>query len=172
MNKIFLVGYMGCGKSTIGRLLAKRLQWSFVDMDAYIENRHHKTINELFAERGEEVFRRLERSALEEISCFDLAVISTGGGAPCFFDNIDLMNQSGICIYIAMTPEALSRRLAANTQNRPLLRNKKEDELQLFIRTQLAQRQPFYDKAIYKVNNDEKKPQDTAEEIFNLLNSA
>ncbi len=91
--RIFLIGYMGSGKSTLGRRLAKHLNLQFVDMDHYIEERNYKTIPQIFAEEGEAEFRKKERKALEELSEFTNIIIATGGGAPCFFDNIDIMNR-------------------------------------------------------------------------------
>lgn len=169
MNKIYLIGYMGCGKTTIGRLLAKQIGWSFVDMDTYIENRHQETISELFAKQGESFFRKAEHTSLEEISKSENIVVSTGGGTPCFFDNIDLMNRTGLSFYIYMSPKALSIRLESNTKNRPLLRDKKGKSLESFIEAQLSQRQPFYEKALYRVNNEREHPQATVEEIINIL---
>ena len=108
MERVYLIGYMGCGKTTIGKRLAKSLGWDVIDMDSRIENRYRKTIPDIFASEGEESFRKKERFILEELSSLENVVVSTGGGAPCFFDNIDVMNSSGLCVYIRMTPEALA----------------------------------------------------------------
>src|SRR5680860_1043366 len=101
--RIYLIGYMGCGKSTLGRRLSNYLGLQFVDMDHYIEERNCKTIPQIFKEEGEVEFRKKERKALEELSEFTDIVIATGGGAPCFFDNVELMNKSGHTVYLNLS---------------------------------------------------------------------
>ena len=96
MKRVFLVGYMGAGKTTVGKELAKLAGLSFIDLDFYIEGRYHKAVSQIFAERGEEAFREIERNMLHEVAEFEDVLISTGGGAPCFFDNMEFMNASGI----------------------------------------------------------------------------
>ena len=92
MVRIFLTGYMGAGKTTLGKAFARQMNIPFIDLDWYIEERFHKTVGELFIERGETGFRELERNMLHEVAEFENVVISTGGGAPCFYDNMDFMN--------------------------------------------------------------------------------
>lgn len=149
--RIYLIGYMGCGKSTLGKRLAKHLNLEFVDMDHYIEMRNHKTIPQIFAEEGESEFRKKERKALEELSEFSNIVIATGGGAPCFFDNIDLMNQTGATIYINIDPAILADRLIHSKTERPLIKGKTKEELIVFIDEMLAKRRPFYSQAKYEI---------------------
>ena len=93
MTRILLTGYMGAGKTTLGRALATKLGLTFIDLDCYIEERFRKTISQIFAEKGEEGFRDIERRMLHEVAEFEDIIISTGGGTPCFFDNIDYMNS-------------------------------------------------------------------------------
>jgi shikimate kinase len=157
MNRIFLIGYMGSGKTTIGKLLAEKLGYSFIDMDSHIEESQFKTVTQIFSELGEERFRLLERECLHEVAEFEDVVISTGGGAPCFFDNIDYMNSHGLTVYLNLSPAQLTERLEASKANkRPLLAERKGEELQQFIADGLAKRDPFYSKAILTVNaNDE-----------------
>ncbi len=145
--KIFLVGYMGCGKSTIGRKLAEVMGISFVDLDKYIEERYFKSVPAIFAEEGEERFREKERTALMEVAQFENVVIGTGGGAPCFFDNMDLMNKTGVTVYIAPDTEVLAARLIRSKTERPLIAGKSHQELILFINNALVKRAPFYEKA-------------------------
>ena len=170
MERVYLIGYMGCGKTTIGKRLAKSLGWDVIDMDSRIENRYRKTIPDIFASEGEESFRKKERFILEELSALENVVVSTGGGAPCFFDNIDVMNSSGLCVYIRMTPEALAARLKNAKANRPLLKDKTEEELTDFIKEQLEKRRAFYEQARYVIDNDNGTPEEAAAKIAELLN--
>ena len=113
MIRIFLTGYMGAGKTTLGKAFAREQGLSFIDLDWYIEGRYHKSIPQLFAERGEEGFRTLERNMLHEAGEFEDVVISTGGGTPCFFDNMDYMNSHGQTVFLDVCPDVLFRRLRA-----------------------------------------------------------
>lgn len=149
MTRIILVGYMGAGKTTLGRALAKELKLGFVDLDIYIEERYHKTISQLFAEKGEEEFRRIEQRMLHEVAEFEDVIISTGGGTPCFFDNIDYMNRQGTTIYLQVPIERLFIRLCIARSKRPLLKDKNDEELRLFIEEQLEKRHAFYSKAAH-----------------------
>jgi shikimate kinase len=147
MQNIFLIGYMGAGKTTIGKQIAKRVDWQFVDMDTFIENRYHKKVSTLFAEKGEETFREIEHSVLREISQFENTVISTGGGAPCFFDNMDWMNRTGITVYLKMSVSELARRLTFGKQERPLIKDKNRGELIQYIADHLEKRETWYNRA-------------------------
>jgi shikimate kinase len=147
MQNVFLIGYMGAGKTTIGGRLAKRLGKQFVDTDRFIENRYRKKISELFAEKGEASFREIERSVLQEVAQFENTVVSTGGGAPCFFDNMDLMNRSGVTVYLKVSESGLTERLLAGRQQRPLVGNKTEAELKEFIADSLGKREAWYSRA-------------------------
>jgi len=142
--RIFLIGYMGSGKSTLGRRLASHLDLQFIDMDHYIEERNCKTIPQIFAEEGETEFRKKERRALEELAEFTDIVIATGGGAPCFFDNIDLMNKTGKTIYLNIDPKILADRLLKSKTERPLIKGKSREELIAFIDETLHKRNEFY----------------------------
>ncbi len=145
--KIYLIGYMGCGKSTIGRKLADLMGISFVDLDKYIEERYFKSVPAIFAEEGEERFREKERAALIEVSEFEDVVIGTGGGAPCFFDNMDVMSNKGVTVYIAPDTEVLAARLIKSKTERPLIIGKSYEDLILFINEALKKRAPYYEKA-------------------------
>lgn len=147
MKRIFLIGYMGAGKSTMGKWLAKVMDLEFIDLDNFIEARQHKTIKEIFAEIGEEGFRKLERRSLEEVSAFENVIISLGGGTPCFFDNMEVVNQAGTSVYLKPTEEVLLKRLIKGKHKRPLLADKSDDEILQVIREQLAWREPYYMKA-------------------------
>jgi len=147
MIRVILIGYMGAGKTTIGKALAQELKIPFYDLDWYISSRMRKTVAQIFDERGEEGFRLIERNMLHEVAEFEDVIISCGGGTPCFFDNIDYMNQQGQVVYLKVEPEILCKHLKMSKNDRPLLRGKSEEELIDFIREQLQKREPFYTKA-------------------------
>jgi shikimate kinase len=148
-QKFFLIGYMGSGKTTLGKQLAKKLNLQFIDMDMFIENRYHKSITAIFEEKGEAAFREIERKALQEILNFENVVISTGGGMPCFFNNMDLMNQSGITIYLKVSVDELAERLKKSKQKRPLIKNKDPEEIKNYIAANLEKRELFYNRATF-----------------------
>ncbi len=147
MKRVFLVGYMGVGKTTIGKLLSKELNLQFIDLDKYIESRYRKTIQDIFAEKGESKFRVIEREMLREVATFQNVLISTGGGTPCFYNNMDVMNQQGITVYVKASVEQLVSRLQTSKNVRPIIQNKSPNELKDFITTHLAQRDEYYSKA-------------------------
>src|SRR5690554_2259994 len=147
MERIFIVGYMGSGKTTIGKRLAKTLSLEFIDLDVYIQNKYRKTISQLFEEKGEDGFRQAERQALREVAEFEDVVISTGGGAPCFFDNMELMNRVGTTIYLQAEPGELADRLSASKTVRPLIAGKSREELVPFITGHLSRREGYYNSA-------------------------
>ena len=135
MKRIFLIGYMGAGKTTVGKVLSRQLELSFIDLDHYIEGRYHKTVGQLFAEKGEDAFRDIERRMLREVAAFEDVLVSTGGGAPCFFDNMKV------------SVEELAKRLELCKSTRPILEGRSGDELRAFIAESLEKREPFYSKA-------------------------
>ncbi|MEJ5994647.1 shikimate kinase [Pedobacter sp. Du54] len=141
--KIFLIGFMGCGKSTKAKQLASRLNCSVIDLDAVIVAEQGKTIAEYFAENGEEAFRKLESETLKRYEYPETCVVATGGGLPCFFDNMEWMNANGKTIYLQMTPPQLVSRLN-NREKRPLLKGMDDEQLLVFIETKLAERNAFY----------------------------
>jgi shikimate kinase len=146
---------MGSGKTTVGQLVAARLGYSFIDMDTHIENNQFKSVSVIFAERGEQQFRILEQQCLHEIAEINDVVISTGGGAPCFFDNMEYMNQQGLTVYLKLSAGELAERLEGMPGNkRPLLAGKKGEELHRFIQDGLASREPFYLQADYALSGE------------------
>lgn len=150
---IFLIGYMGCGKSTLGKALHSFAGVDFVDLDHYIEDGQGMTIKEIFAQRGEEAFRQLEKEALREVS-ERKAVIACGGGTPCREGNMELMNECGITVWLNASVESLHRRLCDGRAKRPLIANKNDEELLSFIQSSLAEREPYYGKAQYRFNSE------------------
>ena len=143
---------MGSGKTTVGKALAKELGLPFYDLDWYIESRMRKKVSQIFAERGEEGFRQIERNMLHEVAEFEDVVVSCGGGTPCFFDNIDYMNSQAQVVWLRCEPEVLQKHLLMGKGDRPLLKGKNPDELLVFIREQLAYREQFYAKANYQLD--------------------
>ena len=147
MKRIILIGYMGAGKTTLGKVLARELNLEFIDLDWYIENRFHQSVNQLFVTRGEEGFRKIERNMLHEVAEFEMVIISPGGGTPCFFDNMEYMNQQGLTVYLKASPEILRTHLRMGKQKRPLVAKKNDEELDAFIHESLNKRAPFYNQA-------------------------
>jgi shikimate kinase len=147
MKRIILIGYMGSGKTTVGKALSKETGMMFYDLDWYIESRMRKTVSQIFAEKGEEGFRKIEYNMLHEVAEFEDVIISCGGGTPCFFDNMDYLNQQGDVIYLKATPETLYKHLLMAKVERPLLKDKTPEELIAYITEHLKEREPFYEKA-------------------------
>lgn len=155
--KIYLIGLPSSGKTTLGKQLALALQSKFIDMDELIEIKEGKSIAEIFAQQGEDYFRKVEKQVLAEM--VDLTdekqIISTGGGAPCFFDNMEQMNQDGLTIYLNVSPKELVRRLSGSgTASRPLLQGKKANALEQEISDKLTQRNQYYSQAKHILDGD------------------
>lgn len=148
---IFLVGYMGCGKSTKAKQLAHRLDCPVIDLDNEIVSQSGKTIAEYFTAFGESGFRNYESEMLKTFSYPEKCVVATGGGLPCFFDNMDWMNANGTTVYLQMEPAQLVSRLQ-NRQKRPLIKDLDDAQLLDFINEKLAERNPFYTRAKVIVN--------------------
>jgi shikimate kinase len=130
MSKIFIVGYMGSGKSTAGKKLASKLGFEFIDLDHYIENEFGQTVPEIFKTKGENEFRAMEHNALKKLVLKENVVISCGGGTPCYYGNMELMNNHGTTIYLKMSAETLAHRLLNAKDNRPgtIYRKRKRSE--------------------------------------------
>ncbi len=150
MKNFFLIGFMGCGKTYNGKLLAKKIGFDFFDMDDEIEDKSGKSIKEIFNKYGEQYFRKYEREVLLELSKKKHSVVATGGGTPCFFDNIDIINNSGISFYLKCSADFLSDRLIKMKNQRPLIASKKDkNELKKYIDDLLNNREPFYLKSTH-----------------------
>lgn len=147
MNPIFIVGYMGSGKSTLGRKLAEQLGLGFIDTDIFLENRFRQRVQDMFASVGEEAFRRRERVIAEELSGMTDCVIATGGGLPCFYDNMDLLLDSGHVIYLSASDDCLLMRLELCKRTRPAVANKSGEELLAHIRQAMQHRRHIYERA-------------------------
>jgi shikimate kinase len=144
---VYIIGFMGSGKTTTGRKLASRLGWNFIDLDKQIEKYTRMTIPELFSEYGEAHFRDVEADLLRKHESDTNTVISTGGGAPCHDNNMDYMKGTGLTIYLKLTPAQLKERLSKSKGERPLIKGLKADSLLEFIENKLVEREKWYDRA-------------------------
>jgi len=171
MKKIFLIGYMGCGKSSLGRKLAKAGGMEFMDMDSIIEQREGASISDIFHYQGEEYFRDAERALIEELGTAEGdTVISTGGGAPAWQNNMELMNSLGATIYLRRTAQQIASRLSPHgRQKRPKLRGLNDEELVAFMTTNMAEREPFYSKAKYCVDCAERSDAELIDYILQIV---
>lgn len=147
-ERVYIVGFMGSGKSTAGKKLAAALNWSFIDLDKKIEEAAGKTIPAIFEKEGEEYFRSLEAKVLQSVGVLTKTIISTGGGTPCHGNNMDFMLDNGLTVYLRLTPEQLTSRLLGSSGERPLIKNIPDDQLKDFIEKKLAQREIYYSKAV------------------------
>ncbi len=166
--KLYLVGYMACGKSTIGKRLARELGYKFVDTDHLIQQRMGCSISELIERSSLERFRELESEALELIKGEDMLVVATGGGLPCWDDNMERINRDGISIYIKMDNKTLLNRIVNSKSERPLVKGKNLEELEQFIADSMIQREPYYNKAKITISGIGLTPQGIIESIKNI----
>ena len=169
MKPIFLVGYMAAGKTTLGRRAAQLLNIEFIDLDIYIEARYRKSVSELFAERGEAGFRDIERRMLHEVAEFDNVLVATGGGTPCFFDNMEYMRSRGVTVYLAASVPTLCQRLSRAKGKRPLVAGKTPEELRGYVSEMLKQREDYYRQADYCFNADHYESTDSVDEAVRRL---
>lgn len=162
---------MGAGKTTVGKRLAQKMGLQFIDLDLFIENRYRKKIGEIFAEKGETAFREMERRALLEVSQFEDVIISTGGGAPCFFDNMAVMNNLGKTIYLKVPLNELVTRLTVYKHSRPLIQGKDPEEMKQFIADSLDKREVWYNQAsiIFDVTKSLSTPQEVDFMVDSLI---
>ena len=169
--KIFLVGYMGCGKSSLGRKVAKAGGMRFVDMDSIIEQREGASVNDIFRYEGEEYFRQLERAIIDELAQSDEdLVISTGGGVPTWQDNMQRINQIGKSVYLRRTAQQIASRLSPHgRQKRPKLRGLNDEELVAFMTENMAQRVPYYALASHCVDCASLSDEELVENILSIV---
>lgn len=172
-TKLFLVGYMGCGKSSLGKKLSKATGFEFVDMDSVIEQREGATVSDIFHYAGEEYFRRAERALIEELAASQSdMIISTGGGVPTWADNMDYMNKAGVCVYLRRTAKQIASRLSPHgRQKRPKLRGLNDEELIAFMTENMAEREPFYSQASHIVECSERSDAEIIDIILSYLKS-
>lgn len=168
MGKIILVGYMASGKTTVGKLLAESTGFDCKDLDSIIEQESNLSVKEIFKQRGELFFRKLEAKILTELLSADSnMVLSLGGGTPCYGNNIDLLKQNDIItVYLKAKVDTLAKRLRSNSENRPLIFDQSGDELEEFIAKHLFERGYYYNQSTITVNTDNKNPEEIAAEIM------
>ena len=173
LKRIIIIGYMGAGKTTLGWALSKILGFRFYDLDWYIETRMHKTIAQIFEERGEDGFRIIERNMLHEVAEFENVIIACGGGTPCFFDNMEYLNKQGETIYMNATADIICQHLNISRNVRPLLKDKSEDEVKAFVKKQIEERDIYYKQAkhIIKVHlmDNRKKINAMAKQLISII---
>ena len=175
---IYLVGYMGAGKTTAGKMLAEKLGWHFVDLDEAFKEIHGYATADYIRQFGIDDFRRKEKYVLEDLADqipFEKIIYATGGGYPCYEDNMDCLRELGTSIYIRWKPEHLAKRLIlTDLSDRPVLQGRTEEELLAFIVPQLEAREPFYAKANHILDVDicdEHSDERIAEELYQFLKS-
>lgn len=151
---LFLVGFMGCGKSTVGRRVAGRLGYHFVDMDKEIEDWAGKSIVEIFRDSGEEAFREMELKMLLDVPASGDIIIATGGGTPCFGDNLEIMRTKGRVVYFRTSPEILLPRLKRGRGRRPKIAGMDDDSLMKYVCETIASREEYYMQASVVINCD------------------
>ncbi len=169
MVRVFLMGFMGAGKTTLGKALAKDLGVSFIDLDQYIESRFMKSVTQIFASRGEQGFREIESRLLREVGEFDDVIVSCGGSTPLIGDNMEYMLQHGQTVYLKCNNDTLLRRLKAARSQRPLIASKNDQELALFIESETARREPGYLKAEYICPGDRLESRDQISETVDYI---
>lgn len=152
LRKIYLIGFMGSGKSTFGKKLAKELNLTFIDLDKVIEEKAKCSVTEIFKYLGEDTFRTMESEALKSFEHLEGFVMATGGGTPCYFNNIEYINKTGISIYIDLDTKSIYNRLANAKNIRPTIKGKKETELMSFIEDTFNKRKHIYEQATFRVN--------------------
>jgi len=154
VKPIILIGFMGVGKTSLGKKLAKKMGYDFLDTDKWIEQKIGLTIPEIFEQNGEAYFRKLERNCVEEIKVIQNTVISVGGGLPCFGNTMDSLKSFGITIYLKLEAKEIARRLAESKIERPLLHGHSGDDIERYIEEKLKDREPFYSQAQYTLRPD------------------
>lgn len=169
---IYLIGYMGAGKSTMGRQLADNLQLNFIDLDRFIETSHGTSITDIFLDNGEVYFRRLEQRYLEKLTAYHHTVVACGGGTPCFHNNIELMRKTGLVIYIKQPVEVLYKRLVAQQMQRPLLMGMDEIQLKEFIQDNLSRREAYYNQAHITYEPEKNSLEELIQQIHLFYKSA
>lgn len=167
--RIFLVGFMGAGKSVVGRRLAKSLNLSFYDLDEEIESHYKMSVSAIFQKYDEACFRKLETSILKSFSSKDNFVLSCGGGTPCFGENMAFMKSIGTTIYMKLSTDELVGRISSSYHKRPLTEGKSDEELASYVDAMLKKREPFYSMAKITVDASGTDKETLVEKILLVL---
>ena len=168
MNRIYLVGYMGAGKTTAARRIAQRLGWEVADTDALFEEKYRISVNDFFNKYDEALYRKLESQVLKSTESLENVVVSTGGGTACFFDNMEWMNQHGLTVFMRISPKAAVDRVVHSRHKRPLVEGKSEEELVEFVNRNYAERLPFYEQAAITVKSEDLDLDDLVKQLEGL----
>ncbi len=168
--RIAFVGFMGAGKTSYGKKIAQLLNLDFIDLDTYIEQKHKSSISYIFELVGQDGFRKIENKILQEVLEKDNYVLSVGGGTPCFFDNMELLNDKTTTVFLKVSAEKLAERLKNRRGRRPLLQGLSDDEFKLFVQSELIQRNKFYNKANIIIEAENINPQFIIEKINDFDN--
>lgn len=163
------MGFMGAGKTTLGKSLAKDLDVSFIDLDQYIERRYMKSVSQIFATRGEQGFREIESRMLREVGEFDDVIVSCGGSTPLIGDNMEYMLQHGQTVYLKCDNDTLLRRLKVARSQRPLIASKSDEELAAFIESETRRREPGYLRAEFICPGDRLESRDQISDTITYL---
>ncbi|MBT2621052.1 MULTISPECIES: shikimate kinase [Chryseobacterium] len=167
---ISLVGYMGCGKSHISKILSEKINFKLIDLDKEISRRNKSTIPEIFEKKGEIYFRKLERETLEEIlATEENLILSLGGGTPVYYNNMEIINNNSKSIFLKASIGTLTERLSKQKEKRPIIANISDENLPEFIAKHLFERNEYYNKALISVNTDSREPDDIVNEIIEKL---
>jgi shikimate kinase len=161
---------MTSGKSTIGKMIQDRIGLKWIDLDQEIEKTEKKSINQIFQEKGEIYFRKKEREVLLELLKINNQIISVGGGTPCYYNNIDEINQSALSFYLRASVSVLTQRIKEFGATRPLVKDRTDNELKEFVAKHLFERNLFYEKAKFIVDTDHKFFEEITQEIITLTN--
>lgn len=168
---IFIIGYMGSGKSTFGKRLANHMDYIFIDLDQLFEETYRISIADFFSKYGETMFRKMEHELLEMNLNHPSMVVSCGGGTPCFFNNMDLMNANGITLYLRLSPAALAQRLLHSRRRRPLIETLPGENLTQKITLHLAEREILYKQATLVVEGISIDIQETVDKLKKFINT-
>jgi shikimate kinase len=167
---ISLVGYMGCGKSHISKILSEKINFKLIDLDKEISRRNKLTIPEIFEKKGDIYFRKLERETLEEIlATEENLILSLGGGTPVYYNNMEIINNNSKSIFLKASIGTLTERLSKQKEKRPIIANISDENLPEFIAKHLFERNEYYNKAMISVSTDSREPEDIMNEIIEKL---
>jgi shikimate kinase len=151
---IFLLGMPASGKSTLAKKIAEKCPYKVIDLDSYIEERYQKKIPEIFNEGGESLFRKLESESLKELNFDEKTIVSTGGGTPCFYDNMEFILKRGVAVFLDTPLAIILERITENISQRPMFYGKTPEAIRKQLEELYHQRKPFYQKAHYQINNE------------------